>query len=193
MKRFSANKKGFTLVEEVVAVVLIGILILASAGMMIGAMRVLGRNVITLNAQEKGMAVMRQLEDHLKYADTISDSETAEYLACPYQTKLTVEESSGEYSLMADAYFDQYAGNGTPATGTNVLCHLGGFETKYTVKLMAADPTAGTPEQAEVYVSVFRNGTQYYAERRNIELKNDPVLSGAEIKEDQIMYVGSME
>ncbi len=186
MKRFSPNKKGFTLVEEVVAVVLIGILILASAGMMIGAMRVLTRNIITLNAQERGMAVMRQLEEHLKYADAIADSESAEYLACPYQIKLSVKESGGEYTLQADAAFDQYA-DGTPASGTNILCDLGGFQAKYTIQIDSSDYTA------EVYVSVHRNGTQYYAERRNIKLKNTPALSAAEITDSETLFVGSME
>lgn len=187
MKRFSANKKGFTLVEEVVAVVLIGILILASSGMMIGAMRVLGRNVITLNAQEKGMAVMRQLEEHLKYADEAGEPADFPSSVCVYQTKLTVEESGGEYSLMAEAYFDQYAGNGTAATGTNLLCDLGSFQPKYTITMDQA------ANQAEIYVSIHRNGTQYYAERRRIELKNSPTVTADPITETQTLYVGSME
>lgn len=186
MKRFSVNKKGFTLVEETVTIVLIGILILASMGIVLSTMRILTHNIITLNAQEKGIAVMQQLEEQLKYADEAGIPSDFLSSACPYQTQISVHESSGEYSLSADTAFEQYAGEAA-ASGTNILCDLGSFEAQYTVTFTAS------PARAEVYVSILRDGTRYYAERRTIELKNDPAVSVTTINQSQLLYIGSME
>lgn len=59
------NRKGFTLAEETITVLLIGILIVSASGILLSAMRFFCRNVITLTAQTKGLAVMEQLQENL--------------------------------------------------------------------------------------------------------------------------------
>lgn len=186
MKRFSPNKNGVTLIEQVVTILLIGILIVSSSGMIIGAMRILGRNMITINAQERGIAVMRQLENHLKYANAVVNLDTdPAYTACPYRTILTVKESSGEYTLEAEVMFDQFSDN-NDVTGSNVLCDLGGFKPEYTITL--TDNT-----KVEIYLNIKRNDTIYYSEKRIIDFKNAPSVTAGTIDQSENLYIGSME
>lgn len=76
MRKLVKNRKGFTLAEEVVTVLLIGILVASASGILLNAMRIFCQNVIMFNAQSKGIAVMEQLESHLAYAKTIGQQET---------------------------------------------------------------------------------------------------------------------
>ena len=61
MRRIEKNRKGFTLAEEVVTVLLIGILVASASAILLNAMRIFCQNVIMFNAQSKGIAVMEQL------------------------------------------------------------------------------------------------------------------------------------
>ena len=74
MRRIEKNRKGFTLAEEVVTVLLIGILVASASAILLNAMRIFCQNVIMFNAQSKGIAVMEQLEDRLNYAKEIGGS-----------------------------------------------------------------------------------------------------------------------
>lgn len=69
------NLKGFTLVEEVVSLVILSILILVASGMMIAAMRVYSVNVKTQSAQEKGKYVYELLDDKLTYSSGFTYSD----------------------------------------------------------------------------------------------------------------------
>ncbi len=129
---------------------------------------------------------MRQLEDHLKYANAVVNSDTDPvYNACPYRTVLTVVESGGEYTLNAATKFDQF-NDDNDVEGSNVLCDLGGFKPEYTVTL--TDST-----KAVVYLNIKRHDTIYYSERRTIDLKNAPSVTADTIDQNEPLYVGSME
>ena len=51
MRKLVKNRKGFTLAEEVVTVLLIGILVASASGILLNAMRIFCQNVIMFNAQ----------------------------------------------------------------------------------------------------------------------------------------------
>lgn len=94
MRKLVKNRKGFTLAEEVVTVLLIGILVASASGILLNAMRIFCQNVIMFNAQSKGIAVMEQLESHLAYAKTIGQQETETIAAddgCAHQVVLYVD------------------------------------------------------------------------------------------------------
>ena len=102
MRKLVKNRKGFTLAEEVVTVLLIGILVASASGILLNAMRIFCQNVIMFNAQSKGIAVMEQLESHLAYAKTIGQQETETIAAddgCAHQVVLYVDTQDGKSEL----------------------------------------------------------------------------------------------
>ena len=95
MRRIEKNRKGFTLAEEVVTVLLIGILVASASAILLNAMRIFCQNVIMFNAQSKGIAVMEQLEDRLNYAKEIGGSyggisDISRKADCAHQVLLSV-------------------------------------------------------------------------------------------------------
>ena len=53
MRKLVKNRKGFTLAEEVVTVLLIGILVASASGIIVNACRIFCMYVIMVNAQYK--------------------------------------------------------------------------------------------------------------------------------------------
>ena len=97
MRRIEKNRKGFTLAEEVVTVLLIGILVASASAILLNAMRIFCQNVIMFNAQSKGIAVMEQLEDRLNYAKEIGGSyggisDISRKADCAHQVLLSVKD-----------------------------------------------------------------------------------------------------
>lgn len=171
MKIFSPNKKGFTLVEEVVSIILIGILIAAASGIMINSMRLFGHYVISMNAQEKGIAVMEQLEGHIRYASKITSDESL--ATGTYVVKLAVQENDGTYTFKA---------------GDNTLCNLGGFDVKCT---FTPDSSAGT---VKADLDVYRYGTVYYSDSHTIKVKNSTAVAfSGECTLDSGIYIVNLE
>lgn len=108
MRKLVKNRKGFTLAEEVVTVLLIGILVASASGILLNAMRIFCQNVIMFNAQSKGIAVMEQLESHLAYAKTIGQQETETIAAddgCAHQVVLYVDTQDGKSELKEKGRF----------------------------------------------------------------------------------------
>lgn len=108
MRKLVKNRKGFTLAEEVVTVLLIGILVASASGILLNAMRIFCQNVIMFNAQSKGIAVMEQLESHLAYAKTIGQQETETIAAddgCAHQVVLYVDTQDGKSELKEKGQF----------------------------------------------------------------------------------------
>jgi prepilin-type N-terminal cleavage/methylation domain-containing protein len=67
-KKNRINKKGFTLVEEVVSLLILSILILVASGMLLAAFRIYSGNVKTQQAQAKGQYIYNLLDEKLTYA-----------------------------------------------------------------------------------------------------------------------------
>lgn len=188
MKRIAPNKKGFTLVEEVVSVVLIGILILSASGIMMSTLRIFTRNVITLNAQEKGIAVMNQLEERIKYASEIGSATDETGSVQPYKTLIYVSDKK----LKANVSYRQFStGDYTKINGNDgiVLCDLGNYDVEYTVKKKDAGNII-------VELSVKRDGTAYYSDKRTIKLLNSSAvkLSDSTVLDQSVqLFIGSLE
>lgn len=187
MKNFRPNKKGFTLVEEVVSVLLIGILIVSTTGILMSSMRIFGRNVITLNSQERGIAIMNQLEEHVKYASEISSSDTD--ITSPYQVTLATEEAGGKYTLKSTSSFKQFSDSADKTNISNVLCNLGTFKPEYTI-------TKKTDDTIVIDVKIYCHGGVYYSDRRTVKLMNENAdiskLTSAVSQSDNL-YIGSIE
>lgn len=185
MKRIAPNKKGFTLVEEVVSVVLIGILILSASGIMMSTLRIFTRNVITLNAQEKGIAVMNQLEERIKYASEVGSATDETGSVQPYKTLIYIDDQK----LKADVSYRQFStGDYTKIPG-NVLCDLGNYDVEYTVKKKDADNII-------VDLKVKRDGTAYYSDKRTIKLLNSSAVKLADstvLDQSVQLFIGSLE
>ncbi|MGN1404181.1 MAG: type II secretion system protein [Ruminococcus sp.] len=187
MKKFSKNRKGFTLAEEVVTVVLIGVLVATASGVLMHAMRIFCRNVITLNAQEKGIAVMEQLEGNLEYAKEISSSSTSG--TNPYQVQLYLDSTDGKQYLV-EATSLKYSNTDTGHTATNQICNLGTYSAQITVTEYGTGNN-----QVEIYLAISRNGTIYYSDKRIVELKNKPYVSGLnyDSKDGAKLYIEGLE
>lgn len=170
MRKFSKNQKGFTLAEEVVTVVLIGVLVATSSGILMHAMRIFCRNVITLTAQEKGIAVMEQLERNLEYATKIYKSSESYTITYPYQVQLSLKEDEGKQYLNAETTL-KYSNTDTGHTAENQVCKLGTYKASYTVEESGVN-------RVKVNLKIERNGAVYYSDSRIIELKNSPNISG---------------
>ena len=137
MRKLVKNRKGFTLAEEVVTVLLIGILVASASGILLNAMRIFCQNVIMFNAQSKGIAVMEQLESHLAYAKTIGQQETETIAAddgCAHQVVLYVDTQNGKSELKEKGtiYYSDTDSAGT--TVDQVLCKLGTYQAKILVQ-----------------------------------------------------------
>lgn len=194
MKKFRPNKKGFTLVEEVVSVLLIGILIVSASGIMMSSLRIFTRNVITLNAQERGIAVMNQLEEHIKYAKEISGAAT-DVLSYPYQVALTLEKDANEYYLKSKSKFKQYSDSGDdPPEISNTLCSLGTYKTEYTISRHGSRSDAVIIE-----LKVYNRDAVYYSDKRIVRLMNysadntDIIKFTSDVSQSDTLYIGSIE
>lgn len=163
MKKVSKNRNGFTLAEEVVTVMLVAILIATSSGILIHAMRFFCQNILTLTAQQKGIAVMDQLTEHLTYATEISTTGT--FGTNPYQVQLTMTEDDGKHCLTADVCV-KYASDGGTVNTTNQICSLGGYDAQYTVTGNAGE------SQVTIDLSITKSETTYYSDRRTIAIQN---------------------
>lgn len=164
MKKVFKNQKGFTLAEEVVTILLVGILITAASGILLNAMRIFCQNVITLTAQEKGIAVMQQLDENLEYAKEINTEATSG--TNPYQMELYTETDGEKNYLTVKTNLKYSKDDTTGHSATNRVCSLGAYEAIYTI-----NGSSGT-NQVVVDLKINRHGTTYYSERRTIELKN---------------------
>ena len=198
MRKLVKNRKGFTLAEEVVTVLLIGILVASASGILLNAMRIFCQNVIMFNAQSKGIAVMEQLESHLAYAKTIGQQETETIAAddgCAHQVVLYVDTQDGKSELKEKGtiYYSDTDSAGT--TVDKVLCKLGTYQAKILVQKV--DDVTVT-----VDVRISRNDTVYYSETRMVKLQNratvKATLNASDIYDSSVaasryLYIGSLE
>lgn len=193
MKKFRPNKKGFTLVEEVVSVLLIGILIVSASGIMMSSLRIFTRNVITLNAQERGIAVMNQLEEHIKYAKEISGAAT-DVLSSPYQVAITLEQDGNDYFLKSKSDFKQYSDSSDVKSIDNRLCSLGTYKTEYTISKPESRSDAVIIE-----LKVYSRDDVYYSDKRIVRLMNysddntNIIKFTSAVSQSDTLYIGSIE
>lgn len=199
MRKLVKNRKGFTLAEEVVTVLLIGILVASASGILLNAMRIFCQNVIMFNAQSKGIAVMEQLEDRLNYAKEIESSKCdvsaiTHSTDCAHQVLLSIEpDEKGKKQLVEKGYLYYSDAEDSRTEINNVLCKLGNYDAKIVIKKDSNNTVI-------VDVRILRGNTVYYSEERTVELKNNVVLSGTDdtiidtSKEtSKILYIGSLE
>lgn len=199
MRKLVKNRKGFTLAEEVVTVLLIGILVASASGILLNAMRIFCQNVIMFNAQSKGIAVMEQLEDRLNYAKEIENSKydvsaITHSTDCAHQVLLSIEpDEKGKKQLVEKGYLYYSDAEDSRTEINNVLCKLGNYDAKIVIKKDSNNTVI-------VDVRILRGNTVYYSEERTVELKNNVVLSGTDdtiidtSKEtSKILYIGSLE
>lgn len=194
MKKIRKNQKGFTLAEEVITVLLISILIAAAGGILINAMRIFSQNVMTLTAQEKGIAVMDQLEENLVYAkqlDQVADANTffedTDVRNEPYQMNLDI---SGDYVVIhSRAVFSSVDEDTNSNQVENKVCKLGNYEIAYTLEKSAGD------DDIVIYLQVKRYDHVYYSERRTVVLKNDPTSEAFsyDSSSGRYLHIGSIE
>lgn len=205
MRKFSKNQKGFTLAEEIVTVVLIGVLIVMASGILMNAMRIFCRNVITLTAQEKGIAVMEQLERNLEYATDIKSVENAKISsfntaesAEPYQVILELGvDPNGKNILRSNAlvrYSSIEKDESESDIKKNTLCRMGTYTASYEIKAVGdkSDPSAPT-SYIIVDLKIQKNGTTYYSDNRIIELKNKTVASNFSYNSSKPLYISCLE
>ena len=202
MRRPCKNRKGFTLAEEVVTVLLIGILVASASAILLNAMRIFCQNVIMFNAQSKGIAVMEQLEDHLAYATEISGDKSglsalAHKADCAHQVLLSVGDGDdGKKELQEIGYlYYSDAEDSKNEIRNVVLCKLGNFDADIDVQSSAGNSVVVT-------VKIKRNDTVYYSEERTVALKNSGVNVTTAAGSTHIysntgtsayLYVGSLE
>ena len=189
MRRIEKNRKGFTLAEEVVTVLLIGILVASASAILLNAMRIFCQNVIMFNAQSKGIAVMEQLEDRLNYAKEIGGS-------CAHQVLLSVkDDDDGKKELVEDGYLYYSDAEDSKNEIHNVLCKLGNYDAEIDLK-------SGSGNTAGLTVRIKRNDTVYYSEERTVALKNSSVtvITAADSSHvysntgtSTYLYIGSLE
>ena len=190
------NRKGFTLAEETITVLLIGILIVSASGILLSAMRFFCRNVITLTAQTKGLAVMEQLQENLEYAKDIQVQSGTDFPAgdenCAYQMLLWTDQDpdSGDYVLKASEKI-QYS-NDPPvysSASENDICKLGKYQALITVN--------GSGNTIVIHLEIQRYGTTYYSENRTILLKNSLSSAGevhySSAGPDSKLYINCLE
>ena len=185
MRKLVKNRKGFTLAEEVVTVLLIGILVASASGILLNAMRIFCQNVIMFNAQSKGIAVMEQQETETIAADD----------GCAHQVVLYVDTQNGKSELKEKGtiYYSDTDSAGT--TVDQVLCKLGTYQAKILVQKV--DDVTVT-----VDVRISRNDTVYYSETRMVKLQNratvKATLNASDIYDSSVaasryLYIGSLE
>lgn len=191
MRKISKNQKGFTLAEEVVTVLLVGVLVASASGILLNAMRIFCQNVITLTAQAKGIAVMQQLEENLEYANEIdkvalTGTDFPSSTTCAYQVKLWMGQDAAGKNVLNSTSSLKYSSNQAASISENQLCKLGTYDAAYTIKIDGS--------YAEIQLNIQRNGNTYYSEYRTVELKN---MTGASFsynsEDDGGLYVGSLE
>lgn len=203
MRRPCKNRKGFTLAEEVVTILLIGILVASASAILLNAMRIFCQNVIMFNAQSKGIAVMEQLEDHLAYATEISGDKSglsalAHKADCAHQVLLSVGDGDdGKKELQEIGYLYYSDAEDSKNEIRNVLCKLGNFDADIDVQSSAGNSVVVT-------VKIKRNDTVYYSEERTVALKNSGVnvttaagsthiYSNTGTSASAYLYIGSLE
>lgn len=194
MKKRKKNLKGFTLAEEVITVILIGILIVTATGILMSAIRIFSQNVISLNAQARGIAVMDQLTDNLTYAkkletvNSISAFSTDAANPCSYEMILYPETTGDNNSLSSNVRLKYVSGNTWQTPVQNKLCQLNSYEVEYNIEANGSF--------AVIKLEVKRHGKTWYTEHRTIELKNDP-LNGSTFTYTstggEYLYIGSLE
>lgn len=169
MKRFRKNRKGFTLVEELVTIVLVSMLVLLASGIMMNALRVLANQVIMLNAQKYGVSIMDTMEPRVAYAHVISasDADLTADTKNRLQSKITVGvDANGHNVLQADTTFFTTSGS-TGENMNNILVNTGSYDTKLTFSDYDA-----TNHTLKMRVDVLKNGHSEYAAERTIALMN---------------------
>ena len=191
MRRIEKNRKGFTLAEEVVTVLLIGILVASASAILLNAMRIFCQNVIMFNAQSKGIAVMEQLEDRLNGISDISRKAD-----CAHQVFLSVkDDDDGKKELVEDGYLYYSDAEDSKNEIHNVLCKLGNYDAEIDLK-------SGSGNTAVLTVRIKRNDTVYYSEERTVALKNSSVtvITAADSSHvysntgtSTYLYIGSLE
>lgn len=199
MRRPCKNRKGFTLAEEVVTVLLIGILVASASAILLNAMRIFCQNVIMFNAQSKGIAVMEQLEDRLNYAKEIESSKydvsaITHSADCAHQVLLSIEpDKNGKKQLVEKGYLYYSDAEDSRSEINNVLCKLGNYDAKIVIK-------KGDNNTVIIDVRISRDNTVYYSEERTVKLKNNVVLPGTgdtiidtSKATSKILYIGSLE
>lgn len=200
MRKLVKNRKGFTLAEEVVIVLLIGILVASASGILLNAMRIFCQNVVMFNAQSKGIAVMEQLEDRLAYAKEIGGkydgiSDISRKTGCAHQVLLSVEsDTNGKNELVEDGYLYYSDTEDSKNEIHNVLCKLGNYDAEIKLKKSSENTMV-------LMVKIKRNNTTYYSEERTVALKNNDVTvvnSGkayiySNTGTAKYLYIGSLE
>ncbi len=192
MRNFSKNKKGFTIAEEIISLLLVSILIVTASGILTSQMRIFSRNIITVTAQQKGIALMEQLVDDLEYAKIISDTELTD-TSYPYHVAVYLESNSGDSYLKKDVDI-KYSSSGSYNSATNTVCNLGSYTASY--ELTYDD----TNETIVVDLAVQKSGTTYYSEKRTVALKNSPTVSFASslsadcsTSKSNMLYIAGLE
>lgn len=193
MRKLKKNQKGFTLAEELVTVILIGVLVTTASGILMNALRIFSRNVITLNAQAKGIAVMDQLADHLTYAEKIDTASTfSNDEDCPYQIMLYPGTTDGKHYLYAKSSL-KFEKNETAheSAAPNVLCTLGAYSAEYTI-------TQDGVDYAVIELKINRHGSTWYSEKRTVFLANQPFPADGSVfsyssTSGGMLHIGSIE
>lgn len=164
MRKFEVNKKGLTLAEEIVNLVLLTILIVLAIGTISSQMRIFAQDACALAAQQKGVAMMEQLVADVKYSSiltTSEDDDTDSYSdTYPYELTVYLEEDDDDNYLSEELVVD------STQTVTNKVCRLGSYDAFYSITVDEDNTTA------TIYLSIEKSGTVYYTERRTVELKN---------------------
>ncbi len=195
MIKLKKNVKGFTLAEEVITVILIGILVVAASGILINAIRIFSMNVISLNAQAKGIAVMDQLADNLTYAkevNAVDDKNDFPTTTNSYQMILYPKTDTNGNYLYANTQLKYTSGSVWQAPADNKLCVLNSFEAEYVIQVDSANSGF-----AEIQLQVKRHDRTWYSEHRTVELKNNPFAAGTSFvynsEDGKCLYIGCME
>lgn len=181
MRSWKKNQKGFTLAEEVITVLLVSILVVSATGIIMNAIRIFSMNVISLNAQAKGIAVMDELTDNLTYANKISTASNKDNFSDDDTDKTNSYQMilySGSDSTTGKKYL--YGNTKVKNTSTdtwssissadNKLCDLGSFDVSYQISV--------TGDYAVIDLKVNRSSKTWYSEKRTIALKNHPPVDG---------------
>ena len=200
MRRIEKNRKGFTLAEEVVTVLLIGILVASASAIAShrgGAFIHPDENIF----RQARTRVMEQLEDRLNYAKEIGGSyggisDISRKADCAHQVLLSVkDDDDGKKELVEDGYLYYSDAEDSKNEIHNVLCKLGNYDAEIDLK-------SGSGNTAVLTVRIKRNDTVYYSEERTVALKNSSVtvITAADSSHvysntgtSTYLYIGSLE
>lgn len=181
------NKRGFTLAEEVVNILLISILVASASAIIINCMRMMSRNIISAAAQSRGIAVMNLLDDKLRYAYKIDTADLSK------ESKSTFSYVDKLYVDGGYVYDNVYRKNKDDGSltdkGANKICKIGSYQIDYQVEI---------EDNSNVYkvtVIVKKSGNIYYSDYREITNKNGNSVKKITYSSstDDGLYIASIE